>query len=114
VTSDRRPDAGTTARHPGGRPRRNRQVRHLALSPGCRVVAHGQVGGLPHPPHLLQPHVLTLGHAGLVATRHAFDVTFSPGGGTLGSCQCGEARSLSHCSVARWMKLAYMKRRSTG
>ncbi|MGH3845502.1 MAG: hypothetical protein ACRDS0_29350, partial [Pseudonocardiaceae bacterium] len=44
-----------TTRQPGGSPRRNRRVRHLALLPGWRVVALREVDGMPHPAHLTQP-----------------------------------------------------------
>ena len=40
-----------TARHPGGSPRRNRCLARLALPPGCRAVALGEVSGMPHPAH---------------------------------------------------------------
>src|SRR5205085_277502 len=38
-----------TTRRPRGSPRRNRCVRHVALPLGCRVVALGEAGGMPHP-----------------------------------------------------------------
>jgi hypothetical protein len=44
-----------TTWQPGGSPRRNRRVRHLALPPGWRVVALREIDGMPHPAHLTQP-----------------------------------------------------------
>ena len=43
-----------TTRQPGGSPRRNRRMRHLALLPGWRVVALQEIDGMPHPTHLTQ------------------------------------------------------------
>jgi hypothetical protein len=59
-----------TARHPGGSPRRNRCLARLALPPGCRVVALGEVVGMPHPVHTgLAPPALVAGHPGDLPAR---------------------------------------------
>jgi hypothetical protein len=47
--ASRRSGASPTTRQPGGSPPYNRCVRRLALPPGCRVVAHREVDGMPHP-----------------------------------------------------------------
>jgi hypothetical protein len=47
--ASRRSGASPTTRQPGGSPQYNRCVRRLALPPGCRVVAHREVDGMPHP-----------------------------------------------------------------
>ncbi len=44
-----------TTRQPGGSPRRDRCIRHVALPPGWRVVALGEAEGMPHPTHPAQP-----------------------------------------------------------
>jgi hypothetical protein len=44
-----------TTRRPRGGPRRNRCVRQVALPLGCRVVARGEAGGMPHLPAQAQP-----------------------------------------------------------
>jgi hypothetical protein len=59
-----------TTRQPGGSPRPNRCVRRLALPPGCRVVALGEVDGMPHPAHPgSAAAVLVAGHPGDLPAR---------------------------------------------
>jgi len=49
-----------TTRQPGGSPRRNRRVHHLALPPGWRVVARREIDEMPHFTHLTHVGVLVV------------------------------------------------------
>jgi hypothetical protein len=79
-----------TTRQPGGSPRPNRCVRRQALPPGCRVVALGEVDGMPHPAHP--------GSAAAVLVARSSRRSARPARAPFGSCW--RWRCVWRCSVA--------------